>query len=66
MPVILGSEQAALDAAAHLLKAGFLVPAIRYPTVARGTARLRITFSAAHRREAVLALVKTMTRQAIR
>ena len=48
LPVILGAEQAALDAAERLLEAGFLVPAIRYPTVARGAARLRVTLTAAH------------------
>lgn len=47
-PVILGHNQAALDAAASLEAAGFLVPAIRPPTVAAGTARLRISLSAAH------------------
>ncbi len=48
LPVILGDERAALDAAERLLDAGFLVPAIRYPTVARGAARLRVTLTAAH------------------
>lgn len=48
LPVILGSEQAALNTAERLLEAGFLVPAIRYPTVARGAARLRVTVTAAH------------------
>lgn len=48
LPVILGDEIAALEAAARLRDAGFLVPAVRYPTVARGTARLRVTLSAAH------------------
>lgn len=48
VPVILGSERAALDASAALAEAGFLVTAIRPPTVPAGTARLRITFSAAH------------------
>lgn len=47
-PLILGSEQAALDASTHLRDRGILVPAIRYPTVPRGTARLRITVNAAH------------------
>lgn len=47
-PVILGKEKAALEASQALFKAGFLVPAIRYPTVAKGKARLRITVSAAH------------------
>lgn len=60
VPVILGSEKAALAAGAELMSAGFLVPAIRYPTVARGAARLRITFSASHRGEDVRALAKAV------
>lgn len=47
VPVILGSEQAALGASAALEAEGFLVTAIRPPTVPPGTARLRFTFSAA-------------------
>lgn len=46
--VVLGQEQAALDAADALLTRGLLVPAIRPPTVAPGTSRLRIALSAAH------------------
>ncbi len=53
MPRVLGSNEAALTASARLLEAGFLVPAIRYPTVPRGTARLRVSLSAAHPLEAV-------------
>ncbi len=48
VPVLCGEEQRALDAAAALLARGILVPAIRPPTVAPGTARLRIALSAAH------------------
>ena len=48
VPVVLGEEQRALDAAEALLEVGLLVPAIRPPTVPAGTSRLRITLSAAH------------------
>ncbi|MFT6863946.1 MAG: 8-amino-7-oxononanoate synthase, partial [Akkermansiaceae bacterium] len=48
IPKIMGENEAALSASGTLLKKGFLVPAIRYPTVPRATARLRITLSAAH------------------
>ena len=47
VPVILGAERAALEAARGLEAAGFLVVAIRPPTVAPGTARLRLAFPAA-------------------
>lgn len=48
VPVIIGSADAALAASAKLETEGFLVVAIRPPTVPEGTARLRIAFSAAH------------------
>ena len=47
-PVPVGGEAEAVSAAATLREQGLLVPAIRYPTVARGAARLRVTCSAAH------------------
>jgi 8-amino-7-oxononanoate synthase len=48
VPVILGEARAALAASKTLEEAGFLVTAIRPPTVPAGTARLRCTFTAAH------------------
>jgi 8-amino-7-oxononanoate synthase len=48
VPVVLGEAQAALQASQLLEAEGFLVVAIRPPTVPEGTARLRLTFSAAH------------------
>ncbi len=47
-PLQLGDAQAALDTAQALEQRGFLVGAIRPPTVPKGQARLRITLSAAH------------------
>ncbi len=47
-PVVLGRSEAALTASASLEAGGMLVPAIRYPTVPRGKARLRVSLSAAH------------------
>lgn len=48
IPIVVGSESAALDAAAALLAEGILVPAIRPPTVPDGSCRLRVAVSAAH------------------
>jgi 8-amino-7-oxononanoate synthase len=55
-PWIVGDEQAALDLSAALKSGGFLVPAIRYPTVAKAAARLRITVTAAHQEDQIKAL----------
>lgn len=48
VPILLGTAEAALAAQAMLEEAGFLVAAIRPPTVPEGTARLRFAFTAAH------------------
>jgi len=48
VPVVIGDAEAALEASQLLEQEGFLVIAIRPPTVPAGTARLRFTFSAAH------------------
>jgi 8-amino-7-oxononanoate synthase len=47
-PMFIGNDAAALRASADLLELGFVVTAIRPPTVPQGTARLRITLSTAH------------------
>ncbi len=59
-PLIVGDNQAALDLAARLDAAGIRVPAIRPPTVAPGTARLRITLCADHTADDVQTLVAAL------
>jgi 8-amino-7-oxononanoate synthase len=56
-PVLIGSNDEAMRVAASLFDAGFWVPAIRPPTVPSGTARLRVTLSAAHTDDDVSRLV---------
>lgn len=51
IPVIIGDEAAALNASAKLLERGYVIPAIRYPTVAKGQARLRASLMATHTHE---------------
>lgn len=48
IPLVIGDETKTVEAAAALREQGIFIPAIRYPTVARGRARLRLTVSAAH------------------
>lgn len=60
VPLILGDNQRALNAARTLKTAGLLIPAIRYPTVPRNTARLRITLSAAHTSEHITRLQEAL------
>jgi len=61
-PWIVGDEQAAIDLAASLQSEGFLVPAIRYPTVAKGSARLRITVTASHGENQIRSLCEAIKR----
>jgi 8-amino-7-oxononanoate synthase len=60
VPLIIGDESKAMAAAAELRKQDIFVPAIRYPTVARGTARLRVTLSAAHSAKDIATLVDAL------
>jgi len=59
-PLIIGSNDEALQASERLLQRGILVPAIRPPTVPKGTARLRISLSAAHTDEDMARLVQAL------
>jgi len=60
-PIVLGSASRALAASDALWQRGIWVAAIRPPTVPEGSARLRVTFSAAHRDGDVDRLVETLT-----
>jgi 7-keto-8-aminopelargonate synthetase-like enzyme len=60
IPIIVGNEDTAVAASRWLSDRGFFVPAIRYPTVAKGTARLRITLSASHTCEEISRLCEAL------
>lgn len=56
IPVRVGDESVAMEASAALLERGFIVPAIRWPTVSRGAAILRVTLMATHTKTQIDAL----------
>ena len=60
LPLMIGDERDALALAERVREAGVWVPAVRYPTVARGAARLRVTVSAAHQPKHLDALLKAL------
>jgi 8-amino-7-oxononanoate synthase len=70
LPLIIGDETEAVRVAAALLERDVFIPAIRYPTVARGAARLRLTLSANHTAEDVAqvshAIASLVPRSALR
>ena len=53
VPIVIGDEEATLSASRHLEEEGYLVVAIRPPTVPSGTSRLRMTFTAQHPDDAI-------------
>ncbi len=60
IPIIIGDEETALKKSKDLMKSGILAPAIRYPTVAKGSARIRITISSNHTKDCLLKLSKAL------
>lgn len=60
LPMIVGEEARAVDLAMKLRDCGIFIPAIRYPTVARGEARLRVTVTAAHTPDDMRQLATTL------
>lgn len=60
LPLMVGAEAEAIALSEQLLEAGVFVPPIRYPTVARGHARLRITVSAAHSSDDIKKLLEVL------
>jgi 8-amino-7-oxononanoate synthase len=59
-PLLIGDDEKAMLISKQLFELGFLVTAIRPPTVPEGTSRLRITFSAGHTREHINQLIETL------
>ena len=60
LPLIVGEEAKAVATMEHLREAGFFIPAIRYPTVPRNEARLRVTLTANHTAENIEQLVNAL------
>ena len=60
LPLIVGEEAKAVATMERLREAGFFIPAIRYPTVPRNEARLRVTLTANHTAENIQQLVNAL------
>jgi 8-amino-7-oxononanoate synthase len=60
LPLIVGEEAKAVATMDHLRGAGFFIPAIRYPSVPRNEARLRVTLTANHTAENIEQLVNAL------
>ncbi len=60
IPIPMETAEASVACSERLLAAGFYIPAIRYPTVARNAARLRLTVSALHEQAQLHAMVSAL------
>jgi 8-amino-7-oxononanoate synthase len=66
LPLMIGNETDAVNAAGALRERGVFIPAIRYPTVAKGEARFRLTVTAAHNHENIAELQRALTETTLR
>jgi glycine C-acetyltransferase/8-amino-7-oxononanoate synthase len=60
IPIVAGGETAAMEMSRELCENGFFVPAIRYPTVPKGKARLRVTVTAGHNSEDIRGFLRAL------
>jgi len=63
LPILVGTAKAAVDLEHRLLQAGFYVPAMRPPTVPAGACRLRLSVSAYHSMDQIIALLAALGRR---
>ena len=60
VPILVGEPEAAVSLARRLRERGYFVPAIRPPTVPKGTSRLRISLSASHTTDQLEGLIQSL------
>ncbi len=60
IPVMIGDELKAMEISAALVAKGIYIPAVRFPTVAHGQARLRLTLTAAHTQAEIDLLIEAL------
>jgi 8-amino-7-oxononanoate synthase len=63
IPIIIGDEAATVEMSAKLFEQGIFVPAIRFPTVPKGKARLRVTVTAGHGGEDIRKFLKVLAQK---
>jgi 8-amino-7-oxononanoate synthase len=63
VPIIIGDDQKTLQIAKKILDKGFIVGAIRYPSVPLNTSRLRLTFSANHHKNEIKRLAEIINQE---
>lgn len=60
VPIHVGPEKTAVELAGHLLNQGIFIPAVRYPTVPKGQARLRLCLTATHQPNHLTSVAETL------
>jgi 7-keto-8-aminopelargonate synthetase-like enzyme len=65
LPLLVGDEARAVELSEQLWEKGLWVPAVRYPTVKKGSARLRISLSAEHTQQDATRLASALGSPAV-